>query len=214
MNFFKLRMGVCLLLIATLAGCGRLVSWGQKTFYQGEPVKQCTQGVTNYMRSLYLYDQFSTVCTFDVLWLSDAVRTAYACAHTVKTGKGEDFRINFLRRQLKENEHFITFYMLSIDPKLAEKDTTWSLSLQVNDQNYTPVSIKIIDLTQEYVLFFGKKYTSFKTAYEVKFNAFTKEEKPILDKHITTMSLHVRSLLKQAMLTWDIYPVQDKNCLG
>lgn len=204
MNICKTHLVTYLFIITTFSGCGRLVTWTNKTFYQGEPVQACTNTVSNYMRSLYMYDQFSTVCIFDALWLSEAVRQTYACVHAVKTGKGEEFRNNFLRRQLKENEHFIMFYLVSGDGKLAEKDPTWSLFLQVEGKDYTPVSIKVIELNPEYTLFFGSRYTIFKTAYEVKFSALTKEEKPILDAHVRQMALYVRSLKREAKLVWDI----------
>lgn len=195
---------LCGLVLITLSGCGRIITWQNNTFYQGEPVEQFTKVPHSYIRSLYLYDQLSTVCLFDALWLSDAVRSAYVSTHALKTGKGKEFRSNFLRRQLEENKHFITFYLLSITPKLDEKDAPWSLSLRVNNKVYTPLEVKVIDLSQEYVAFFGRKYNNFKIVYEVKFNALTTEEKPILDATVHEMSLCIRSLFKEGVLMWQI----------
>lgn len=195
---------LCGLVLITLSGCGRIITWQKNTFYQGEPVEQFDKIPQSYIRSLYLYDQLSTVCLFDALWLSDDVRSAYVSTHALKTGKGKEFRSNFLRRQLEENKHFITFYLLSSTPKLDEKDAPWSLSLRVKNQLHTPLEVKVRDLSQEYVVFFGRKYNNFKTVYEVKFNALTTEEKPILDDTVSEMSLCIRSLFKEGVLTWKL----------
>jgi len=189
-----------------LPGCCRMADWHKNTFYQGEPVEQFAAAAQPYIRSLYLYDQLSTVALFDALWLSDAVRTAYVSTYALKTGKGDEFRTNFLRRQIEENKHFITFYLLSSRAHLDEKDAVWSFSLRVKDRLYTPLDIRVIDLNQEYSSFFGRRYNHFKTVYEIKFNALTTEEKPILDGTVQEISLCIRSLDKKAELTWHVSP--------
>ena len=195
-------------LLLTLSGCCRMGDWHKNTFYQGEPVEQFTKEPQSYIRSLYLYDQLSTVCLFDALWLSGAVRSAYVSAHALKAGKGQEFRNNFLRRQLEENKHFITFYLLSSVAHLDEKDAEWSFSLRVKDQVYTPLDMKVVYLNPEYISFFGKKYNHFKTVYEIKFNALTVDEKPILDSTVQDMALCIRSLSKKMELAWNIPNVE------
>jgi hypothetical protein len=195
---------VWLAVFLLLPGCCRMADWHANTFYQGETVEQFAKIPQTYIRSLYLYDQLSTVALFDALWLSDAVRTAYVSAHTLKTGKGVEFRTNFLRRQLEENKHFITFYLLSSRAHLDDKDSAWSFSLRVNGVLYTPLDIRVVDLNPEYSSFFGRRYNHFKTVYEIKFNALTTDEKPILDSTVREISLCIRSLDKKAELTWSV----------
>lgn len=204
MNYRRIRGAVWGLVVVTLSGCGRLVDWGNSAFYQGESTQQFNEKPQAYVRSLIIYDQFSTVCKFDALWLSDAVRTAYAASHAAKLGKAEDFRINFLRRQLEENKHFISFYVLSDQQGLDEKDPFWSIFLRVNDETYSPTEVKIVELSPEYTAFFTKKLLRFRTAYRVMFNALNAEEKPILTKDVRRIALHVRSMDKEGMLVWDI----------
>src|SRR5690606_26100571 len=95
-----------------LGGCTRIVDWGRSSFYQGENII-LSQAPESYIRSVVIYDQLRTVAIFDALWLSDVVRSAYTDAYALKRGKSWEQKQLFLRRQLEENNHFISFYVLS-----------------------------------------------------------------------------------------------------
>ena len=90
-----------------LSGCGRIIDWGKTNFYQGEEMPSFSQEVKPFLRSVTIYDQLETKAWFDLLWLSDEVRTAYAKLHVERMGQSEEKYQAVLRRQLEENSHYI-----------------------------------------------------------------------------------------------------------
>ena len=195
----------CTILIVLLPGCGRIIDWGKDNFYQGCEVNKNVSAARSYIKSKRVYDQFSLVGAFDVLWLSDAVRKTYVDLYARKYGKNEEQKQVFLRRQLEENNHFITFYVLN--PKniiLGEKDSYWSILLKVGDKVFTPIEQKVIDVSSEYIDIFGKKYNQFKDVYLVYFNAKDIENNFLIDKDTRCISLLFRSHDKDITLCWGV----------
>lgn len=172
----KLFLILMILSVSFLPAC-RYTCWLKDVFYQGEKIDKHACVARQYLRSEHVYDQFSTVAHFDALWLSDEVRTAYAKVHTAKHCLSTERYCAFLRRQQEENRHYISFYLLSTTPGcyggalLGEKDAEWSICLKIDGCVYRPIEVKIIDLLPEYVMFFGKTHTRFKTEYLIKFDA-------------------------------------------
>lgn len=192
-------MGLCM-----FTGCGRIINWGKSNFYQGEEAQQFDQDICYFLKSVTVYDQLATDAMFDVLWLSDEVRTAYAYAYALKRGKTVQQRNLFLRRQLEENNHFISFYTLTLNKiPLAQSDGPWHIFLEVNDQFYDPIEIKKVDLSEEYQSFFDKKYNRFKTAYLVKFDIKNIDDSKIIDHTTKSILLHFRSIDKHVTLLWE-----------
>lgn len=193
-----------------LSGCGRIVQWGKDNFYQGEKVETYNKVPREYLRSVVAYDQFMTQAVFDAIWLSDAVRTAYVDAFTARTGKSIEQKNMLLRRELEENNHYITFYVLSLyNTPLADPTSDWSIYLKVDDQAYQPVEIKYIDFNPEYRMFFGKSFNRFKTPYQVKFGAKDIDCNPIITQDTQTIELFFRSVKKEVKLTWNVEVLQD-----
>ncbi|MGB8366984.1 MAG: hypothetical protein WCD44_01365 [Candidatus Babeliales bacterium] len=202
----KFNKVVLLFFVYCLCSCGKLVKWGESNFYQGEELLTEQPIVQQYIRSTTVYDQFTTCAIFDALWLSDEVRGAYADLYAVRYGKNEEQKKVFLRRQLEENRHFITFYVLSLyEVPLGDSTAEWSLFLNIDNENYIPTEIKSIDLAPEYIEFFGKKFTRFKVAYQVKFDAQDIEDNLLLSPDVGKFSLCFRSVNKGTKLTWQIY---------
>src|SRR5882672_8334460 len=111
-----------------LPGCSRIIDWGKKEFIQAPESVNFNKIPATYVRSIKMYDEFSTSALLDILWLSDQVRTAYTASYVYKRGKDADFGNSFLRRQLEENKHYISFYVLAPHAYyLSEKDSPWSL---------------------------------------------------------------------------------------
>jgi len=188
-----------------LPGCGRIVDWAKDSFYQGNDLHDYSKVPKEYLRSITIYDQFETLGTFDSLWLSDSVRTAYAHLHACRHGKTPDLEKAFLRRQLEENKHFIVFYVLSLYSKpLDAEDAAWSLFLEIDGHRYAPTEIKAIDLLPEYTFFFGKRFSKFKVPYWIRFNAYDVENKPLITKETEEIRLIFRSVEKEVMLSWDL----------
>lgn len=187
-----------------LPGC-RLVDWGKSSVNQGIDLDQNIELARNYVRSSRVYDQFTLLGAFDSLWLADVVRETYADLYAVKHGKSEEEKKVFLRRQLEENNHFISFYLLSIaDVVIGEKDSIWTIFLKIGDNNFMPTEFKTVELSPEYKRIFGKKFTRFKVAYILRFNAKDIEDISLIQPDIKKISLVFRTVNKEVEHTWDI----------
>src|SRR5579863_8093020 len=156
MNIYKEYLLFVLLLL--LPGCGRVIDWVEDSFKQA-PLLETQCGVSEkYIKSITLYDQFTTRAKFDALWLSDEVREFYVDLFTLKFGKTVEQKKALLRRQLEENNHFISFYVLSLyEAPLGDPMSEWALFLHIDGKNYSPIEMKTVELSPEYVCLFGKK---------------------------------------------------------
>ncbi len=193
------------LVLTILAGCGRVVDWGMYTFEQSADLQDISLDARRYVRSITVYDQFATAGIFDALWLSDDARTGYVDLFVRRRGKSDDFRNTFLRRQIEENRHFFNFYVLSpFDVPLAEPSSLWQLFLNIDGVLYSPIEFKVTEMEPEYRSIFGKKYTRFKEAYLIKFEAKDSDDNPIIKPDTKKICLHFRSNDKEAILSWEL----------
>jgi len=184
-------------------GCGRLIDWGKTQVEQGQDIKENLKPAKNYIRSTRTYDQFTLVGAFDSLWLSDEVRLIYSNLYQMKHGRTDEERNIFLRRQLEENNHFITFYLLSAcDITIGQKDSDWTVMLRIGNYNFVPTEFKTVDLSPEYKAIFGKHFNRFKTAYILQFNAKDIEDTPLISPETKEIELLFRSVEKQVMHNW------------
>lgn len=203
MSYYKNFFFVILCFL--LSGCGKVVDWVTDSFQQVSSLDSPCDRVQKYIQSVTEYDQFTTAAKFDALWLSNEVRMAYVDLFGLKFGKTEEQKKALLRRQLEENNHFISFYVLSShDVPLGDAYSTWALFLHINGKNYAPIEIKVIDLSPEYICMFGKKHNRFKVAYSVKFDAKNIDDAPLLDADISVMTLYFRSVKKEVSLEWNL----------
>lgn len=194
-----------LIMLFSLPGCGRIIDWGKQTFNQGQEVDEINKRVKGYIRSIKVYDQFTTRGIFDAIWLSDESRTAYADLYAFRQGKSDEHTKTFLRRQLEENKHFISFYVLSLyEVPLGDANSEWNLILKVNDAEYVPVEVKKIELPHEYRIFFGDKFTRFKEPYIVKFNANDVDDKAIITPETNKLELLFRAVDRRVVLCWEL----------
>ena len=67
-----------LALLTVLPGCMRVADWSKCTWHNREEVKADIDSARYYVRSVPVYDRFTTRAIFDVMLLSDEVRTFYA----------------------------------------------------------------------------------------------------------------------------------------
>jgi hypothetical protein len=194
------------LILFLFPGCTRIVDWAKDSFYQGDAICYDMSVPKYYIRSMTVYDEFDTRGRFDILWLSDQVRTAYVHLYNVKHGNLSDENNTFLRRQLTENEHVITFYVI-VPPSyiLADPATEWSLFLQIGDCRVYPIEIREIDPEPEYKAFLGKHFNRFRTAYLVRFPAKDDQGRVFLHGGIEAFTLYARSFSKNIMFVWDVH---------
>lgn len=192
-------------LLIVLSGCGPMVDWGKSNFYQGQPRDTYSDRVRPLIRSVAMYDQLTTRGMFDALWLCDGVRTAYADLHIFRQGYGDERRNAFLTRQLEENNHYISFYVLAqSDAKLSAPDSQWAIFLEVDGNRYQPIDNKMVELPYEYQVFFGKAWSRFKDPYQIRFGLRDVQDLPIITAQTKKIALHIRSAGKEHALTWDI----------
>lgn len=200
----KQKLVYCAMLLLVIPGCGsRIINWGKSCFYQGENRTE-PRLPYHYMRSVKVYDQFTIIGSFDVLWLSDAVKTDYAKALMRKQGKEGELRQAFLRRQLEENKHFILFIVLvPYDKKFGDTQSIWSVFLEVDGVRAPPLEVKQTDIDVVYQGFFDNQYSCFKTPYRVKFDALDADDNPLITDATQEVKLIFRSVAKEVDVCWD-----------
>lgn len=193
-----------IMLVLLLPGCGRMIDWGARTFVQAPSLEASISAAQKYIRCVTSYDQLTTRARFDVLWLSDDVRINYTNLYALKFGKTEEQKKIFLRRQLEENNHFISFYMLSLhECPLGDTNSEWTVFLNIDDKYYAPIEIKSVELSPEYIYIFGKKYNRFKVPYSVKFDAKDINDEFLITPETKKITLHCRSISSEVTFVWD-----------
>ncbi len=199
-----------------LSGCSRILRWGKYTFCQAHTISVDISPAYAYVRTLRLYDQFNTVAIADVIWLSDTVRTVYADLYSCQRCKSPEHRQAFLRRQLQENNHFITFYVLMPKDSVPSFSfgTTfgiWSVTLVINGTCFSPREVKAVDLAPEYQRIFGNRYNRYKSAYLIQFDACNLEGHTLISPVSTTIHLVFKSIYYSMCATWQL---TDTGTLG
>lgn len=184
-------------------GCGRIIDWGKERVPQATDTKKDVKVARDHIRSIRVYDQFTLIGNFDSLWLSDDVRNIYAQMYALKHGKSDEASKVFLRRQLEENNHFISFYIVSVvEETLGETDSNWTVFLKIGENQFTPIEVKTVDLSSEYVYIFGKKFNRFKIAYIVRFNAKDIEDQSLIQPTTDKISLVFKTVAKEITQEW------------
>ncbi len=191
----KLRNLVLFIGLSILPGCdGGVTNWVNDIFEQGKTHQFDKKLVNKYLKSVRVYDEFNTVALFDVLWLSNDIRTIYSLLHSDMNGSGREASNAFLRRQLKANDHFLTFYVLSAhDIPLNATPALWNTYLKIGEKTYTPLEIKIVEITPEYRAIFGSVLTNHKRPYEVKFDRKDADGNEILFSGTKMISFNLSS---------------------
>ena len=192
--------------ILLLSGCGGVIDWTSETFDQGDTHKKDKIVISNYLKTKKIYDQFTTIALFDVLWLSDDIKTVYSNLYSKMHNRSEEVHQTFLRRQLKSNAHFISFYILSThEAPLDIKPIIWSVSLKIDGKTYQPSSVKGIEMVPEYQEIFGKLLTNHKRPYEARFERKDNDGVDILD-NAKEISLYLSGPKHYTSATWKITP--------
>lgn len=201
MKHIRYIVGMVTLFI--LSGChNRYYLWIEDVFNQGTSLNKFTTVPAQYIRSIRVYDQFSTIGIFDALLLDDCVRDAYVNLYSLKHCLSSEQKRTMYAHQKEENERFISFYLLAYYPTnmdclLNYPDSIWTVRLVSNGSCYAPADLRVVQLPLEYQTFFGKRFTVFKRVYSVKFNANILDDQP--EQKLTLM---LRSIGHQVELTW------------
>ncbi len=173
----------CMMAVITVgfSGCGRLIDLCKETIPQSATYSLDKKIIKQYTKSVRFYDEFQMIAMFDVLWLSDDIRTMYGNHYSLMHGSTIDATTEAVRRQLQANEKMVSFYILSLraDP-LHISNPTWIVYLEVDEHRYQPQEIKFVELLPFYITVFGKLCTNHKQACEVKFSRFDQEGRDIM----------------------------------
>ncbi len=205
-NFIRLLL--LLPMIAVISGCVPYYKLSKREFPQGIDLPIRNEISRDYVKAQTVYDQFTTLAHFDAMWLSDQTRIAYVDTYCQKRGKTGDAKEAFLRRQLEENRHWISFYVLAdvrdvFNGTMSDKTPVWTPYLEIGEIKIEPVTIKEVDLEPEYISLFGSKLNSFKTVYLVSFPANDATGKFYLDGS-KNLKLVFSSVDKACSMEWDL----------
>lgn len=204
-KWIQFCMGVTLV---CFAGCIPYHKVVKSEFPQAADKKDQRVCVNNYLRTVPVYDQFKTLAIFDALWLSDEMRTAFVDLYGMRRGKDQAGREALLKRQLEENQHWVSFYLLAdvrnkTHLSLHDKNAYWTVVLVTEKGvRIEPISVNEVELEPEYESLFAHRLNAFKTPYLVKFPAsdlngeryFTKGQR---------ITLVISSPEKEVVMTWD-----------
>lgn len=197
-----------------LSGC-RYQCWLEDVFNQGEHMHEYTAAARKYVRSQHVYDQLNTLAHFDAIWLSSEVRRSYAQLYAQKNCYTHERYQSFLRRQTEEGRHFISFYVLTAirnqcGYNITDNDSEWGVCLCIDGNTYRPIERKQIDLSPEYILFFGKTYNKFKVPYLLKFDAQTIANRSLIYPGVRCIELIFTRADRQVVMQWKL---DSKGCL-
>lgn len=196
-------------LAVSLTSCIKYHELATSEFPQGQRCDDKQAVCAAYSRQAPVYKEFETQAWFDLLWLSDSVRTAYVDVYCSKRGWSADKKEEMLKRQLEENRHWLSFYVLAEVPDrtyaaLNDPNALWTFSALVdNNEKIVPEPIKDVDLEPEFQLLFGSKFNSLKTAYILKF-PITPDIADALSKgQFKKVQLVIQSIHKKIDVVWD-----------
>jgi len=194
------------LLLLTVSSCLKYYEISPKEFPQGKDKKEHKEVRDENLRSVRVYDEFETKAFFDCLLMSDKAKHAYSQIHCEKKGKNEQAKEALLRRQLEEGKHWITFYLLAdirdkMHISMTDKNSQWSICLEIDGKKITPISIKEVELEPEIQYLFGSALNAFKTVYLLKFPANDLAGKYYL-REKATIKMLISSAYKSCSMTW------------
>jgi hypothetical protein len=173
-----------------------------------------------YRRSITLYDDFRTKAVCSALWCSDEWRTSYVDVYGTKRGLSAEAQEEMLKRQLEENKHWITFYLLAdvrdkTFTSLGDTITAWSVYAEVDGKKMVPArkkqGIKEIELEPEIQLFFGPTFNLFKVAYIVRIPINDEIAGRIARRDIRSLKLVVSSSTEYCTMEWTKEQLESKE---
>jgi len=175
--------------------------------------------IKQYLHSITLYEGYETRAHFDVMCMSEDMRTIYAALHSAKVGHDVHEHAAFLAQQIEEGKERITLYVLaqvsdSSHISLSDKQSAWSLFITTaSGKKCTPLSIKEIELEPEIRALFGHRYIPFKKSYKMQFAAVDLAGRPYIGvDEVATLSLAGPGM--SGVIEWIQRPTHEHNATG
>ncbi len=208
-----------LLCVSLLSGCGiKYYDLVESEFPQAAKEPDYREVAHGYKRSKTVYDEFETKAVFDALWLSDDVRTAYVQMYAKKRGLAAEAKEELLKRQLEENRHWVSFYVLADIRErsagmLGDSASAWTMFMSVDKHKATVESVKEYDIEPEYQRLFGSTNMNFKTCYLVKFAILPALATTISRQEFQYLELIIGSPKRKVVLDWHSDHLKPKKIL-
>lgn len=152
----------------------RCAKWTRNAFNQGETHDYLTGLVRDYLRSVRVYDQFSTRALLDMLLLDEPVRRAFVRARSCKQHLTLAQEGLLLEHQLEEERAYVTLYVFApfapdARSQLNSAQSRWSLVLIIDDEYFQPHDITPIELGPEYAASVSPHCLRARSVYQVRF---------------------------------------------
>lgn len=164
-------------LICLLPSCGsRYYRWGADQFHQVTVRPDTTCGLDAYRCSVTLYDEFTTVGMFDMLWFSPEVRTWYDTQVYERYGKpmvtrtADDDKLLVIYLALSQPETSLRPLISTVNPQ-----SDWAVTLVHAGSVYPVKSLKRVMFEPEIKVLFGKHYNRYRAPYRLTFDRFDAE---------------------------------------
>ena len=177
----KVESIICLFAVSvaflSFSGCVKTYKFLPEEFPQGEPEERYDAVSRMNVRSLDLYNEYKSEAHFDFLWFSSGVREAYVDVYARKRGLDPEAKKALQVQHDKRSKDVISLYVLvelyeKPESQLSDRYPRWNMYLEtVRGSKLLPDEIKEVELAPEIRLFFGDKFSIYKTAYLVTFPA-------------------------------------------
>lgn len=158
-----------------LSGCSRVNRFLNKQFFESCRPCDYIKGAHDSIRTIKLYDQFSTVGIFTALWINEKVTEAYQKAYNQQRNLPLDSPVD-IPIDLNNNQQ--KFYIIGYQPKIEgsvfdvcdDNNSSWHLSIEFNNKYFKPVSIKPVKADRILEAILRPYHNRFNELYEVTFN--------------------------------------------
>jgi hypothetical protein len=168
---------------------------------QGKESKNMAGIMHRNVRSVKIYNQFSTEAIFDVLAYNDEVQMQYVDSYSKRHGLNTEGRLKLFNKQQEEIKKQLVYYVLADirdvqSQSLLKKDAAWSLYLLTPEgKKIEACEIKEVELEPELRQFFLHKHNRYKVAYKVTFPSI----KGITPKDVIMV---IASVTQERQLNW------------
>ena len=139
---------------------------------QGKEHEDKREVIASNLRSVRVYDQWQTRAMFDVLWMSESVRSACADIAALRRG-GSSKKVEESKGESEEYFYILADIRDQFHPELDDKEASWTIYLQTKNGEITPKDITKVKLSPEVLSLFGHRFPrpKFKESYKVTFPA-------------------------------------------
>ena len=170
-------------IIILLPSCSRINNLIDKHFFEGCRPCPYFAKAHDYMRTIKLYDQLSTVGIFTALWISKDVINAYKKAYNQQRNLPLDqdldqalIQDSFLLKNKQNN--LIYFYVIGYQPEIEgnifnvcnDNDSRWHISLKIDEQIFKPKKITPVKVDRIIEKMLKPYHNRFNELYEVEFD--------------------------------------------